>query len=741
MLTDINKQPAYLEKGNPKMSFESKETIARDKFGSKIESLVEKIATINKPSNEIFFMRPEEVDENVIKSKRLSGGQGQKEMNHKTLPIHLQKDISHDTKQSFFCFQKISENASEMVDYGIKPSKTLEVQPNSIKSLHFENELIAPKPSLKGMKQFTFADLGSITGSNQALTKPDPELIADKLEKEDLYAKLDDQISNIVGVLTNFNISLKNLVKTKAGQDTVLKTQPGSPSSLSVNTNSRNRASKIQTLDFQCRNIVEESQNPAKKPRLSKYQQLLKNSLVQEQKMKEITEKTKEADKKSASRNSNTKIRGLINEAKLKVDFRNTENFQNNNTIRFSVNSNLPNDEKHENVSYSYLCNSQKIRCRESSLAVSKPVNISNLRTTLDGKRTFENVKSKISQLLRAKSYGLAVKCWQNERRSHYTVDKEDSKSFVNRKSEIYLKTRQNIPIEESLLNKGEITKQKHEDLRNFLKPSHKPKLVAKQPKRRSTDNILVFDRLYNQKSRYSTVCDDKLTTRPSYPLETKRLRMSSSQIRNRSVYSDKQQKNFFISGNSHLKTAFDTPNDFQDYYIKQIRDSARQSNFLLEAISVTPKESKLYQSISQQNSKNDTHKSNFFKNPESVVQADMQNSKDQKAIESKRKIDSIYEESKKWQSRRAEKITGLAQKAEEDKIKECTFHPKVLKKRKNKENTKTDFVDVTLVKDGRAFDLIAESKANFLKFIASRQPPFEKGQIKENPFSVNSNK
>ena len=89
----------------------------------------------------------------------------------------------------------------------------------------------------------------------------------------------------------------------------------------------------------------------------------------------------------------------------------------------------------------------------------------------------------------------------KNGRKASIGSSLHDKKSFVNPKSLKYLKNKRgDIPVEEILLIKAEISKQKKNLLKGQLQHEHNPKITkyARKLKRKGT----VFSRLYEDGQR-----------------------------------------------------------------------------------------------------------------------------------------------------------------------------------------------------------------------------------------------
>lgn len=655
-------------------------------------------------------------------------------------PFSNKKGLNESNKQSFLCFQKVSENASEVVEY--PPSKPQIPQPETFythRVLHPEVGT-SKQGSNRALKQFTFGDLGVFSETKETAKMNSINNIETSCQKRNLYDQLDDQISNIVGVLTNFNICLKNLVKTKT-QDQNLNQQPSSPSSLRLNTTKPDVIKKPKmSLTASSKHEKKSQGNP--KTNLTRYQQLLKKSLFQN--AKEPSHNDSNIHTELQPTKSITQIKSLLNDLKSNFQVAKPNKMGVSGSHRAPTNESFPLKVQTEAsiLRNNDLATIGDFGSKNISTSLPQPKNFTNLNTIFEGKRNFGNIKSKVSELLRAKSYSKAVKTFEIEKRSAYVADTPNSRqSFVNPKSLAYLKSRQSHPIEDLLLQKGDIAKQKLLQLREALRPSYHPTLITKKHKSRRSETVSVFDRLYS-KTGYLSFNADKSQPRVSAPTNESAKRYNSSSNLTDNVLSDRKRNtasSFFRPTNT--SQLYETQQDFQSYYLTKLDDKTKEPNFLIEALSSTG-QSRPAESKNKTQKANDRICLGSFLQSRNSRKASRETITPPESLKRKlQDLDRIYHDSKKWLNRKSTKIESMAKQVEDDKLKNCTFHPKIIKKKKAKENVPDEQIDVKLLKDGKVYELVNQSKQEFLKYLTSNNFPGEKSGLKEisNPAQIHN--
>ena len=639
-------------------------------------------------------------------------------------------ECRESNKQSFLCFQKVSENASEVVEY--PPSKPQAPRPEIVYTLRALNpEVISSKQGTsRAIKQFTFGDLGVLSETKETAKKNSNNDDEASCQKRTLYDQLDDQISNIVGVLTNFNICLKNLVKTKT-QDQSRNQQPSSPSSLRLNT-AKPDSFKKPKMSLTASSKQDKKKQETSKTNMTRYQQLLKKSLFQN--VKESA-KTEAQSQILQPNRSITRIKSLLNDLKSNFEVRMPNNLRISSSYRAQTNESLPLKTQTETSvlrhnDFGVLGDSGS---KNISATLTQPKNFTNLNTNFEGKKSFGNIKSKVSELLWARSYSKAVKTFEVECRSTYVVNTPNSRqSFVNPKSLSYLKNRQSHPIEDLLMQKGDIAKQKLTQLREALRPSYQPTLMAKRQKSRHSETGSVFDRLYT-KTGHQSFNTDKPQARASAPNKIGAKRYNSSSNLVDKVNSERKintASGFFRP--TTTSQVCDAPQDYQSYYLTKLEDKTKEHNFLIEALSSTG-QSKVSEQKNKDSEANQRICLGSFLQSRNSCKTRNEAVAPKESLKRKlHDLDRIYQDSKKWLNRKTVKIDTMTQQAQEEKLKNCTFHPKIIKKKKTKENIPTDQVDVKLLRDGKVYELVSQSKQEFLKYLASSNFPGEKSLLKE---------
>ncbi len=652
------------------------------------------------------------VKENCLEIERIPVEQ---DYSKKTLAIedrnrqHLHSGGNFDLgkKKSFLCFQSISEDNSEMVNYEVNP-----VERELSASQHFiTNNSNTNYNRFSGIGQFTFGDLGELSESRKSAIK-DSNSKKFIQSSQNSCNHVNDQMSNIVGVLTNLNATLNKFV-TKANSNSV--NENGYCSSCNVEKKP-NRISPVNTQKLSLEGKSTSEAPRSKTSKMSCYKDLLKD-------LNHLS-KTEKPDLRNLNNYKNADLlrRGGTLDGSLKKTH--SEFFKELKDKKFDSKNVLHNSKKVEvengasNAQRNSMPNKQEIRKRNFSETFSNMKHYSNQITKMNGKKNFDEIVSPISKLLKSNNYGTSVNFFSRKKVPSEIIDSSSSKPFVNLKSELYLVNRPGSPVEDILLQKGLITKKKIEDLRNTLKAPYQPSLVAKQQIKKSSEKVPVFDRLHNRCKSLNTLHNDKnFQKQQARKSSTKPRSLSSVAFDFKTDISGKQRDANSYNGKSTNNT-FKTKPDLKDYYLDQLNINTLPAKFTIETFT-TPTDSKTLFRKSQRQSKENQNKFPLFSQTEQSPKS--RNSPIAKEFKKNHPgdFDRLYKDLKKWICRRDNKIDSLARQADENQTKECTFHPKIIKMKKTKVRTSSELSDVPFLNSGHNYELFSQSNEDFLKIMS----------------------
>lgn len=282
--------------------------------------------------------------------------------------------------------------------------------------------------------------------------------------------------------------------------------------------------------------------------------------------------------------------------------------------------------------------------------------------------RKMSHIRSKLSVLLQDPFYLQVLSQMKlSLSKKNEQLQTRVNKSFVSQKSELLLKNRLKIPIEELLLQKGKINQFKIDQLEKKSIPTFQPNLINKSKSlEKNTLTASVFDRLYNH-CRKEQIIDAK----SQIFLKKNRLQQEKSDT----FQPEPLKMTIFKDNSSEKKNHFEEP--LMTHFIRLQHNAKNGESFFgLEPFcsqnnglqnwssNISQKQSDVIVAGNKGNSDGFKNKANQF---------------DQN-IHQSNKYD-IFTKSQHWLIKKEGKLSQMRSFQSDNELNECTFKPNIFKK------------------------------------------------------------